>query len=102
MESSIGTAWLTNASSPSAAMNAVTASTTGMSAATRAPKAMSRMPKANGTAVHSAFLKSLAMTLSNQFSTVASPTWWTSIPTWAARTTSTAAITGAASFTAAS
>ena len=50
--------WLTSASSPLAARNAVSASTTGSSAASSAPKTTSRMPRASGTTVHSACLKS--------------------------------------------
>lgn len=69
----IGIRWLTTATSPVVARNAVIASATGSSAATSAPKAISRMPSATGTAEYSARLKSLPKASSKIFWELASP-----------------------------
>ena len=88
------TAWLTSASIPLAARNAVSASATGTSAASSAPKTMSRMPRASGMTVHSARWKSRKIVSLNHFETLAPPT--SSIVTFlcSARTRATASSTG--------
>ncbi|CAM5235422.1 hypothetical protein SANTM175S_04890 [Streptomyces antimycoticus] len=87
----ICTQWLTTATRPVVARNAVIASTTGSSAATSAPKTISRMPRATGSAENSAWVKSSPNASSNAFWPLASPnssirrSWWRS---WALPTAS--------------
>ena len=86
--------WLTSASSPLAARNAVSASSTGSNAASRAPKTTSRIPIASGTTVHSACLRSFVIVSLNHLFALASPYCSTVTSGWAARARATASSTG--------
>jgi hypothetical protein len=83
-ESVTGTQWLEMASSPSAAMTALTASSTGMPAASSAPKATSRIASVTGTADSSARWKSLPSVSSSARLTLAWPACSMRSPGWRA------------------